>query len=348
MKIKTVAYKGSKRKMLEDIEFYAKEVGAKTFFDGFSGTGIVSAFMRSKGYQVEANDLNYSSYIYGSVFLHGFNPSVVDHHLDVMNNSLTPLPGWLTSNYSGTRERLVRGTGGSIEERPLGYTANNARILDAAREYVESITPISVNDRNALTFSVVLAADRVFNNSNDQKSALKEWSKASLAIPTFVSPTLISGPVGTQHVGDILNVAVKSDVAYYDPPYTHGVLYASCYHLNDSISKWDKPSLDDSYAIPRPESVCFRKNKQKAGGFYNKESAISAFRTILNNSDCKRLIFSYSDAPRNTLSIQELVSICSERGNVKVVSRKHKICTQPKQMKKVSEQLKEFFIIIDT
>ena len=36
MKIKTVAYKGSKRRLLEDIEALAKEVRAKTVFDGFS------------------------------------------------------------------------------------------------------------------------------------------------------------------------------------------------------------------------------------------------------------------------------------------------------------------------
>lgn len=348
MKIRTVAYKGSKRKMLDKIESLASEVGAKTFFDGFSGTGIVSAFMRSSGYQVQANDLNYSSYIYGSVFLQGYDPSVVSHHLDIITTALTPLPGWLTSNYSGSRQRMVRGTNGAFEERPLGYTVANANMIDAAREYVESIPSISSADRNALTFSIILAADKVFNNSNDQKSALKEWSKASLSKPVFLPPTLISGPTGSQHIGDILNLNVKADVAYYDPPYTHGVLYASCYHLNDSIAKWNKPVLDDSYAIPRPEEVCFRKNKQKAGGFYNKESATKAFRTILSNSDCKRLIFSYSDAPRNTLSVEELIDLCSERGDVEIRSMEHKICTQPKSMKKISEKLKEFFIIINT
>jgi len=347
MKVRTVAYKGSKRKMLESIEHYAKEIDAETFFDGFSGTGIVSAFMRDKGYSVQGNDLNYSSYIYGSVFLRGFDPSVISQHLKVIAN-LPPISGWITSNYSGTRARQIRGTGGVVESRPLGYTVENAKIIDSAREYVHSITNISEEDRNALVFSIILAADKVFNNSNDQKSAFKVWSKQSLEKPLFAAPTLIKGPKGVQHIGDILNLKISSDVAYYDPPYTHGVLYASCYHLNDSIAKWDKPLLDDSYAIPRPEKVCFRKNKQKAGGFYNKESATVAFETILANSDCKRLIFSYSDAPRNTLSIEELVKICSKKGTVRVESRDHKICTQPKQMKKISEQLKEFFIIIDT
>lgn len=346
MKIKTVAYKGSKRKLLDNIEGYCSEISAKSFFDGFSGTGIVSAHMRSKGYEVQANDLNYSSYIYGSVFLNGFNQEEVDSHLRNMN-SIIPSSGWLTDNYSGVAPRTIRGTGGSVETRPLGYTKGNAMILDAARDYLEGLEEISDAARHALVFSVVLAADKVFNNSNDQKSSLKAWTKASQKRPVFTSPTLIDGPIGTQHSGDITEVNIKSDVVYLDPPYTHGVLYASCYHLNDTIARWNKPSLDKSYAVPRPKEVCFRKNGEKAGGFYSKASATESFNTVIENSDCKRLILSYSDAPRNTLTIQELVKLCSRYGSVRLESKGHKICTQPNSMKKISEELKEFFIILD-
>ena len=110
MNIRTVAYKGSKRKLLENIEHYAKEIDAQSFFDGFSGTGIVGAYMRSKGYVVQANDMNHSSYIYGKVFLRGFDQDVVDHHLEAMNN-IDPKAGWLTENYSGSVFRRVRGAG---------------------------------------------------------------------------------------------------------------------------------------------------------------------------------------------------------------------------------------------
>lgn len=346
MKIRTVAYKGSKRKLLENIERYAKEIDANSFFDGFSGSGIVGANMRSKGYLVEANDLNYSSFVYGNVFLRGFNQEVVEEHLHAIQQ-LPPVRGWLTENYSGTALRKIRGTGGSYENRPLGYTQENAMILDAAREYVSGLESVNADDKMALVFSIILAADKVFNNSNDQKSALKEWTTAALKKSEFTSPTLIKGPKGIQHSGDIINVPLKADIIYLDPPYTHGVLYASCYHLNDSIAKWDKPELDASYAIPRPKQVCFRKNGKKAGGFYNKESARIAFNNIVGNAECKRVLLSYSDAPRNTLTIDELIDICSKYGKVRVDSKDHKICMQPKSMNKISQNLKEFFIVVD-
>ena len=73
---KTVAYKGSKRKLVSKIVDLAKEVNARRVFDGFSGTGIVSAVLRANGFSVTANDLNPSSYVFGKVFLEGYN-----HHI---------------------------------------------------------------------------------------------------------------------------------------------------------------------------------------------------------------------------------------------------------------------------
>ena len=346
MKFTTVAYKGSKRKLLSKIERLCQDSSYKTFFDGFSGTGIVSAYMRSRGYAVTANDLNYSSYVYGSVFLQGYNENVVQEKLKEINN-LRPAAGWLTENYSGEKERIIRGTGGKKEFRPLGYTLDNAMRIDAAREHIESCRDLSAEDKNALVFSIILGADKVFNNSNDQKSSFKKWTPASQKQVCFKQPTVVTGPSGCQTQGDILGCKIDADVIYLDPPYTHGVLYSSCYHLNNSIAKWDKPELDHDYALPRPVDVCYRKNKQNAGGFYNKQTARDAFNYLIGESKYRRLIMSYSDAPRNTLSIEELISICQSYGSVSLESYDHKICTQANNLNKISDKLKEFFIIVD-
>ena len=346
-KYKTVAYKGSKRKLLAHILSYAEEINAQTFFDGFSGTGIVSAHMRSRGYTVIGNDLNFSSYVYGNVFLQGFDVVRVSEEIERLND-LTPTPGWLTQNYSGTSPRLIRGTGGTVEERPKGFIRSNAMKLDAARDYLEERkSTLTQCDYNALIFSIILSADKVFNNSNDQKSALKDWTKSAKKGVEFKSPTLVEGPRGKQLQGNILELGLAGDLVYLDPPYTHGVLYASCYHLNDSIARWDKPTLDHDYAIPRPLSVCFRKKGQKAGGFYNKETARRAFTYLFEKSLAKRIVLSYSDAPRNTLSVEELIEIGSKHGEVRVDSHAHRLCMQPKSQRQRSQHLEEKFIVVD-
>jgi len=346
MKIKTVAYKGSKRKLLDDIEKLAEEVNSKTFFDGFSGTGIVSAHMRTKGYIVTANDLNYSSYLYGRVFLEGFDEDVVKIEIDKMNN-LSGIEGWITENFSGTKERVIRGTGGQKQIRPLGYIKSNAKKIDHAREYVESLN-VEERDKNALIFAIILAADKVFNNSNDQKSCLKEWCSGSKKDIVFKSPTLISGPTGNQMIGDVFDLEkIDSDFAYFDPPYTHGVLYPTCYHLNDSIASWTKDELDYSYAIPRPKKLALRKNNKTAGGFYSKKTVAKSFRDIFSKCNSKRIVVSYSDAPRNSISCEGLIELCKQYGDVTLKTKDHKICTQANSLKKISSELKELFVIID-
>jgi adenine-specific DNA-methyltransferase len=343
MKIKTIPYKGSKRKLLENISSLIPS-NSKTFFDGFSGTGIVSAYMRSKGYRVSANDTSFSSALYGKVFLSGFDEKLVKNALLEMNN-LSGKEGWITQSYSGEIERVIRGTGGKKETRPLGFQRKNAIKIDEVRDWIENNIPEGKN-KNALIFSVILAANKVFNNPNDQKSVLKEWTKPSLEDIIFESPTLISGIEGKQYQKDIFNNFGSYDIVYLDPPYTSGVLYPACYHLNDSIAIWDKPEVDKTYAIPRPNRAIFQGDK-KGAPFYSKKSSSQVFADLLTNfKDSGCVIVSYSNAPRNSISIEELYNIATSLGEVKVYERDHKICTQFKSMNKVSKSLKEMFVVL--
>jgi adenine-specific DNA methylase len=344
MSFKTVPLKGSKRKLLSNIESRIKEVNATEVFDGFSGTGIVSAHLRSQGYKVYSNDKMPSCNLFASVFLNGFNMRAVAKHIEHIN-WLAGNAGWITGNYSGERKRMIKGIK-QIESRPLGFTKSNAAKLDVARDYADLIA--DPNDRNAVIFSIILAMDKVFNNTNDQKSCLKKWTAAALSDVVFEIPTLVQGPKGKVYKGDILKVRKKKyDVVYLDPPYTAGVLYDTCYHLNDSVVMWDQPALDIDYAIPRPERAAYRKRNQPAGAYYSKPRAVEDFTKLLRSFKYERLILSYSDAPRNILTFDELEEICRQEGTLTIDSIDHRICSQPKSLNKISNKLTEFLFIID-
>lgn len=344
MNFKTVAFKGSKRKLLKDIEQLVEEIEVETFLDGFSGSGIVSAYFKHKGYHVFSNDKMPSSNLYSRVFLNEYNIKNVERHIKHIN-SLKGKADWLTNNYSGEVKRKIKGIN-KIESRPLGFIKKNAMILDEARNYAETI--VNANDKDAVVFSIVLAMNKVFNNSNDQKSCFKDWMEKAKKDVVFELPTFVSGIKGQVFSGDVNTIPIKNyDFVYLDPPYTGGVLYDSCYHLNNSMTLWDKPVLDKTYAIPRPSRVVYKKNKKTAGKFYSKKTAKEDFENLIGHFDANRIVLSYSDAPRNILSKQELINICEGTGEFKIIERKHKICTQNKKQKKTSEKLKEFFFVID-
>lgn len=343
MKITTVPYKGSKRKLLDSILKLTQEVDCRTFFDGFSGSGIVSAFMKHNGYIVTANDKMPSCHLFAKVFLNGFDEKQVEKHIQHINK-IKPIVGWLTNNYSGTKSRVIRGTNGSIEDRPLGFSKVNAMKIDAAREYANSIT--NLRNKEAVIYSIILAANKVFNNGNDQKSCLKEWTPASQKDVLFLQPTKIDGPKGCSFNSDVTDIANKQyDVVYLDPPYTTGVLYDACYHLNDSMFLWDEPELDYDYAIPRPQRAIFKRSE--TGKFYSKKTSLKEFDNLLSMFECKRVILSYSDAPRNVLSFEELKTLSEKHGKLKILTKDHKLCTQANSLKKTSNSLKEYFFVID-
>lgn len=347
MKITTIAYKGSKKKLLDKIYKYVIEIDAKTLFDGFSGTGIVSAFMRSKGLTVTSNDLNHSSYIYGKVFLEGFDKDVVEFHVNEMNK-LSGQKDWLTENYSGFKFRNAKRKDTISGEFPLAFSEKNAMKLDHARNYIETLS-IKEQDKNALIFSVILAANEAFNNTADQKSSFKNWLPKSLEDVKFITPSLIVGIPGIQMNGDIMNLnQQKYDFVYLDPPYSNSVLYSSCYHVNDSIAIWDKPSLNFKYALPRPSRADFT-IQNRGASFYSLKTIKQDFHKLISIfANSKRIVISYSDAPKNLISIEDLVNVSTEYGKVKVENTEHKICTQFKSQNKQIDSLKEYFIVIDT
>lgn len=345
MKYKTIGFKGSKRKLLQTIEALTLEVeDAETFYDGFSGSGIVSAHMRHKGFEVFASDKMPSAALYAKVFLNGFDQGIIDSEIKRLNR-IPAKQGWLYKNYSGNYLRNVRGES-APQWRPRAFKGYNAGTLDAVFDSIHSM-PDS-NEKNALLFSAIIAMNKIFNGTNDQKSSLKEWTVASHRPLELQSPTNIKGIVGTVEQCEIFDsVNTEVDVVYLDPPYTTGVLYDACYHLNDSVTLWDKPKVDMSFALPRPERVCFKKNQKCAGPFYMKKTVHEDFHKLLGMFDCKRIILSYSNGVRNAISFADLLLICQKYGQVTVYDQDHKICMQPKKMKKQQKNLVEYFFVID-
>ena len=96
-----IKYAGSKLKLLPAILELAQRTGAKTVFDGFSGTTRVSQAFAKSGYTVVCNDTAAWSEVFGTCYLLSRKrredyQSLIDHL-----NSVSPVDGWFTEHYGG-------------------------------------------------------------------------------------------------------------------------------------------------------------------------------------------------------------------------------------------------------
>lgn len=327
-----IKYAGSKLKLLSAILELAQKTGAKTVFDGFSGTTRVSQAFAKHGYTVVCNDIAVWSEVFGTCYLLGKKrredyQSLIDH-LD----SVPPVDGWFTEHYGGDPNG-----GCSVQRDGLKkpWQRHNTRKLDGIRQEIENLSLSQADKAVALT-SLILALDRVDNTLGHFASYLNDWSPRSYNNLQLTVPNLFISQADHQVFRrDVFDLAseVSADLAYFDPPYGSSnekmppsrVRYASYYHVWTSVCLFDKPQLfgkvnrrkDTSDSVAASVFEEFRKDEE--GGFI----AVRAIEQLLKTTNTRWVILSYSSGGRATAN--ELNDVVRRNGHLlKVVELDYK------------------------
>jgi adenine-specific DNA-methyltransferase len=194
---------------------------------------------------------------------------------------------------------------------------------DAAREYIETLTHLSKQEKAYLVTSVIFALDKVDNTVGLQQAYLKEWrSTRSDENMTFVAPSMLEGPKGKHIVGNCLEVQYpEAEVAYLDPPYTPAD-YSTYYHIWDSIARWDKPdvALKTNRRVDRVKSS---KNRDTGmvSPWYSKKTALKATEKLVDRLPVKYCVFSYSD--EGLIALQDMKKLCSKYTSYHIHEQQH-------------------------
>ncbi len=146
-----IKYAGSKLKLLCPILELVKRTGAKSLFDGFSGSTRVSQAFAQEGYRVVSNDISEWSKVLGTCYLKNLKDSqkyqpLIDHF-----NSLPPKDGWFTENYGGDVMSGKFGNAIQSDGTKKPWQKKNTRKLDAIREEIDSLNLDKVSKSVALT-----------------------------------------------------------------------------------------------------------------------------------------------------------------------------------------------------
>ena len=300
-----LTYLGNKRSLLrfigEGVDIVKKELGKEriTFFDAFSGSGIVSRFMKKHASLIVANDLELYSEIENKCYL--TNKSTIDDtELNKVFNEWIAytiahkVEGFVTNLYAPRNDSDIQ------KGERVFYTHANAVMLDSARSALDAVVPQKYHN---LLLGPLLAEASIHPNTSgvfkgfyknrrgigefggEGKNALVricgEIQLQKPVLSNFDCDSIVLRGDTNSIVSDIDPV----DLAYFDPPYNQHP-YGSNYFMLNLLAK-NKAPEKISKVSGIPEAWHHSK--------YNKKRAAQeTFFELLDKTPAKYLMISYN------------------------------------------------------
>lgn len=303
-------YLGSKRELAQRIReaIIATSGTPDSFFDGFTGTGAISAAMLVTGIKKLIVCDNLFS---NTVILDGFFEAGTDHKKLFLQsidrlNALPGKEGYITAHFAD-----------------IYFTRPNCLVMDAIREEIESMrrrgnVPHTVI--HSLLASFLLAADRVANTLGQYDAYLKHIDSRGYQNKKHVTDTRVHETFTLRaltffpslpheiYTADILRIIddVQADTAYFDPPYNWRQ-YCDNYHILENIARWEKPAVFG-------KTKKFKRDGLKSD-FSSRRKAKNALETLLEKVKSPHVYISYNS--EGIVAKTDITSMMSRYGAVK-------------------------------
>lgn len=303
-------YTGSKAKLASWIfDLISRKCEGKSFADMFAGTGIIS-YIASKTFQeVIVNDFLYSNTtIYNGFFGKGeWN----NEKISTMIRDYNRFPNWqirdnfFSKNYGG---RYF----GNEDAKKIGYI----------REDIEkNKKDLTEREYNILIASLIYSTDKIANTVGHYDAYRRITPRDNRFIFGMINP--VKENRGFKIFSeDANNLAkkIKADVVYIDPPY-NSRQYSRFYHVLETLTKWDNPTLYGTALKPVPENV----------SDYCKTAATEAFQDLISGLNCKYIVVSYnntykskSHSSQNKITLNQIETTLTEKGKTELYEKDYK------------------------
>jgi adenine-specific DNA-methyltransferase len=274
---------------------------AITALDLFTGTTRVAQAFKAAGGHVTAVDTARYSEMFARCRIELDAAEVDREELDRALRDLASRPGragYFTDTFC-VRSRF--------------FQPFNGERIDAIRDAIEADYSSSPLYPVLLT-SLIEAADRVDSTAGVQMAYVKQWSPRSFR-PLELKPPLLLEGCGRAVRADaetFVRSMAEVDLAYLDPPYNQH-RYFTNYHVWETLTAWDAP---EHYGV-----ACKRVDARDADTksvFNSRRTMPDALRRVLTSVRAPTVILSYND--ESWISLDELVEMCSGRGDVAVLA----------------------------
>lgn len=326
-----ITYIGNKRALLGFIEKAVLKVTDElhkdrlTTFDVFSGSGIVSRFLKRYSDKLYCNDLEKYASVINKCYL--TNRNEIDY--DAISRKITELkmhieqelsPGFITELYSPKDDENIQ------RDERVFYTRRNAMYIDTARQIIESIP----NNLRCYFLAPLLYGASVHNNTSGvfkgfykNKEGIGQYGGTGRnALIRILGNIELQMPVFSNFESEVsifqkdANEAVKHikdiDLAYLDPPYNQHP-YGSNYFMLNLITDYKKPTdISNVSGIPTEWN---RSN-------YNKKNfAFDSLLSLVENIDAKYVLISYNTD--GFIKYEEFITALSKLGELESFSKEY-------------------------
>ncbi len=352
-----ITYLGNKRNLLSFIglglEKVRKKLGRKKLrsFDVFSGSGIVSRYLKQYSDKLFVNDLEDYSRVISSCYL--TNRSELDYTLlkDTLEDIKTKIiknpvtDGFIKNLYSPGNDVDIK-----FDERVF-YTVRNGEYLDSARFYLESVPP---SLRNLLLAPLLSEASIHANTSGvfkgfykNRKTGIGQYGgnngDALLRILGNIElqlPVLSNYECETKILqGDATLVASKCsglDVAYLDPPYNQHP-YGSNYFMLNLLVNYKKPEK-----ISQVSGIPVDWNRSR---YNKKKEAYDSFERLVKTLNSKYLLISFNS--EGYISLDRMKELLSAVGKVEVLETRYNTFRGSRNLGNRSIHIKEYLYLVE-
>ena len=302
-----ITYLGNKRALLRQISKAVMYVKKKTgkehlrVFDAFSGSGVVSRFLKAHASSIVSNDFEDYAAVIARCYLRNrssVNFTALSEIVEELNARVTDEPfskGFIETLYAPKDESEI------TKDDRVFYTPTNARRLDNYRRMIDG-TPSDFRD---LLLGPLLSAASIHSNTagvfkgfyKDRTTGVGQYGGTGLdALKrikgkiTLEMPVLSKFECDYQVLQDDTNKVASQikgfDLAYIDPPYNQHP-YGSNYFMLNLLVHYKRPDK-----ISRVSGI---PSDWKRSGYNVRAKSLPLLTKLLHNIDTRFLLISFNN-----------------------------------------------------
>ncbi|MCV3413927.1 DNA adenine methylase [Campylobacter lari] len=302
LKEQIITYLGNKRSLLEFLnqgfKFAQNELKKDkfSFCDVFSGSGVVSRFVRPYASFIMANDLEDYSKIINECYLSNQNEQLLQElkkYYVFLTSDLKLKKGFISELYAPNDDEYIQ------KNERVFYTLKNAMYLDSMREKISSL-PSNIQKYFIAPLiyeaSVHVNTSGVFKGFYKDKNGIGKFGgNGANALTRIKGDITLKMPVFSNFICEYevfqkdANILTKEldnfDVAYLDPPYNQHP-YGSNYFMLNLIANYKKPKeISKVSGIPKDWN---------RSAFNKEKKAEDALFDLINDLKAKIVLLSYN------------------------------------------------------